>query len=198
MWFFSWKIHDIRLTWPGTAWLSSGNELCSSFSEEVRPCQALPWLLQGMYYTVHSLKKSGRAMNFSGNEPHCSFPKISQAWVKILEKKWSCQLYRTTSHTHVPSLPLLVVFNSFVFWLMSSKDSACGLSLWTCLHESFWLSSQNSFSISESWRSFRRLRMTGSGQLWECLWLLARSVPQCVCRRIKWFDMVCGTFVSGN
>ena len=58
VWFVSWKIHDIRLQWPGTAWLSSGNELHSSSPEEVRPCQALPWFLQGMNQAVLSLKKS--------------------------------------------------------------------------------------------------------------------------------------------
>ena len=92
VWFISWKN-----SWHGLT--SSENELCSTFPEEVRAVSgretssgkellgsfpeevtARPdtaWLLQGMNYTVHSLKKSGRArpcqsnvINFSGNEPH--------------------------------------------------------------------------------------------------------------------------------
>ena len=52
--FISWKVHDIRIAWPDTA-----------------------WLLRGMNYIVHSLKKSGRARPLTslGNEPKSSFPK---------------------------------------------------------------------------------------------------------------------------
>ena len=57
--FFAGKnsvVHSLKNWWQGLT--SSGNELCSSFPEEVGACQA-EWILQGKNCLARSLKKSG-------------------------------------------------------------------------------------------------------------------------------------------
>ena len=143
VWFIPWKIHDT--VWHGLS--SSGNELCSSFPEEVRPCQALPWLLQGMNNTVLSLKKSraikwpdwflqGRnytvySLKKSGHVRPCHeffrewtiqfFPGKKSGFRKYWKLQWSCQPCRTVS------LHLLVVlfFDNFLTRVFRRLDVAC-------------------------------------------------------------------------
>ena len=54
---------------------SSGNEVCSSLTKEVGPCQAVPGILEGMNHTVLSLKKSRYCQTSSGNEVCSSLTK---------------------------------------------------------------------------------------------------------------------------
>ena len=128
VWFVSWKIHDIRLTWPGTAWLLQGMN-CAVHSLKksgrVRRCRDFfrEWTKQFFPRRSHSAwhgpdffrecttqfipwriqAVSGRAMNFSGMN-HTVLSLKSQAWENIGKNSSHANFtaYRKTSHTLNP------------------------------------------------------------------------------------------------